>query len=86
MVADNQDSHRVPNNPEQAVVWKTPQIRTPQIFLTEGEQFGVHRHFKQEAPQLCIEVFRQLRTGDPLVIPHDREDIGLQLGMEDNPH
>ena len=86
MMPDNQDPHRIINDSEEKMIREAVQVCSTEVLLADGKRFRALCHLYHEAAQLAVEVIGKLRAGDPFVILHDRENIGLEFWMEVNPH
>ena len=85
-MSDNQNPHRIADNAKEKMIRKPMQAGAAKIARADGKRFGPLRRLHHEMPQLPVETVRKLRTGDPLVILHDRVDIGGDFRMQDKSH
>ena len=82
----NQNPYCFADDPKQEMVRKSLQIDAPDIALSNGERFRPLGCLNHDAPQLDIEIVRQLGSGGGLVILHDLVDVRVNLRMKNKPH
>lgn len=83
VMSDNQNPHRIADDAKKEMVREARQVDAAKIALANGKRFGLFCRLQHEAAQLSIEIIRQLRAGDSLVIFHDGANIGVNLRMQD---
>lgn len=86
MMSDNQNPHRIANDAKKKMIRESMKIDAAKAALADGERFRSLDRLQHEASQLAVEIIRKLGAGDPLVILHNRVDIGVDLRMQDEPH
>ena len=86
MMSDNQNPRRIADDAKKKMIRKAMKVDAAKVVLADREGFGTLDRLQDEASQLAVEVVCKLRAGDPLVILHNRVDIGVNLRMQDKPH
>ena len=81
MMSDDENPHRIANDAKQEMVRETMQVGATKIALANGKRLGALCRLQHETPQLGVKIVRKLQAGDPLVILHNRVDIGVNLRM-----
>ena len=81
MMSDDENPHRIANDAKKEMVRETMQVGATKIALANGKRLGALCRLQHETPQLAVKIVRELRAGDPLVILHNRMDIGVNLRM-----
>ena len=86
VMSDIQNPLRIADNTKEKMIRKPMPVGAAKIGRADGKRFGPLRRLLHEVPQLAVEIFRKLKTGDPLLILHDRVDIGGDFRMKDKSH
>ena len=81
MMSDDENPHRIANDAKQEMVGETMQVRATKLALANGKRLWALCRLQHETPQPGVKTVRKFQAGDPLVILHNRADIGVNLWM-----
>ena len=69
-MTNDKNTNLVVNNSEKKMIRESMEVQSPDIAFANCERVGSGSGCVHEVPQLCVEVVREIRSSDLLVISH----------------